>query len=116
MRRLREAIRQQRTELRKNESWILQHDNASAHTSMLMRECVIIHQPLYSPNLAPVDFFLFVKLKTPMKGKHFTMIEEIKGKSKRKLLAIPKSAFQKCFDDWKKRQRSTTFQICSKRS
>ena len=30
------------------------------------------------------------------------MIEEIKEKSKQKLLAIPKCAFQKSFEDWKK--------------
>ena len=31
-------------------------------------------QLLYSPDLAPADFFLFSKLKAPMKGKHFAMI------------------------------------------
>ena len=40
-------------------------------------------QPLYSPDLAPADFFLYPKLKTPMKGKRFAMIEEIKEKSER---------------------------------
>ena len=40
---------------------------------------------------------------TPMKGKRFVMIVEIKEKSKQKLLVIPKSAFQKCFEDWTKR-------------
>lgn len=109
MRRLREAIRQKRTELWKKQSWILHHDNAPAHTSMLVREflaknkTVIMPQPPYSPDLAPADFFLFPKLKTPMKGKRFATIEEIKEKSKQELLAIPKSAFQKCFEDWKKR-------------
>ena len=38
-----------------------------------------------------------------MKGKHFATIEEIKAKSKQELLAIPKSAFHKCFENWKKR-------------
>ena len=38
-----------------------------------------------------------------MKGKRFATIEEIKEKSKQELLAISKSAFQKCFEDWKKR-------------
>ena len=42
------------------------------------------------------------KLKTPKKGKHFATIEDIKEKSKRELLAIPKSTFQKCFEDGKK--------------
>ena len=30
-------------------------------------------------------------------------LEEIKEKSKQELLAIRKIAFQKCFEDWKKR-------------
>ena len=105
MGRLREAIRQKHTELWKNQLWILHHDNAPAHTSMLVREflaknkTVIMPQPPYSPDLAPADFFLFPKLKTPMKGKRFATIEEIKEKSKQELLAIPKSAFQKCFEN-----------------
>ena len=40
-------------------------------------------------------------MKTPIKGKRFDKIEEIKEKSKQQLLATPKSAFQKCFEDWK---------------
>ena len=58
-------------------------------------------QPLYPPDLASADAFLYPKLKTPMKGKGFATIEEIKEKSKQKLLAIPKVAFQKCFENWK---------------
>ena len=94
--RLRETIHQKRTELWKNQSWILHHDNALAHTSMLVREflvknkTVLMSQPPYSPGLAPADFFLSPKLKTPMKGKHFATIEEIKEKSKHQLLAMPK--------------------------
>ena len=99
MRLLREAIRQKRTELWKNQSWILQHDNALAHTSMLARKFLaknkqIIPQPPYSPDLAPADFFLFSKLMTLMKGKRFATIEEIKEKSKQELLAIPKRVLE----------------------
>ena len=86
MRRLREAIRQKRTELWKNQSWILHHDNAPAYTSMLVHErlaknkTVIVPQPLYYPVLVHDDFFFFPKLKTPMKGKRLVTIEEIKEK------------------------------------
>ena len=54
LRRLHEAIRQERLELRKNQSWILHHDNAPSHTSMLVREffaknkIVIMPLPSYS--------------------------------------------------------------------
>ena len=65
---------------------------------MLVREflaknkIISIPQPLYSPDLAVADFFPCPKLQT-----------EIKGKSKQEQLAIPNGAFQKCFEDWKKR-------------
>ena len=108
MRRWCEAIREKRTELWKNQSWNLHHNNAWAHTSMLVREflaknkTVIMPQPPYSPDLAPAYFYLFPKLKAPMKGKCFTMTEEISEKSKQELLVIPKSMSQKRFEDWKK--------------
>ena len=47
----------------------LLHDNAPAHTSaivtaLLKKEKVtVLPHPLYSPELAPCDFFLFPKLK-----------------------------------------------------
>ena len=81
MQRLREAIHQKRTELWKNQSWILHHDNAPADTLLLVREflaknkIVIMPQPPYSPDLALAGFFLFPKLKTPIKEKRFATIE-----------------------------------------
>ena len=85
MRQLREAIRQKRTELWKNQSWILHHDNASVHTSMLVHEflvkskTIIMAQTPYSPDLALV----FPKLKTPMKGKWFATIAKKKKNQNR---------------------------------
>ena len=95
--RLRKAIRQKRTELWKNQSWILHHDNAPVHTSMLVYEflaknkTVIMPRAAYSSHLAFADFFLIPKLKTPMNGKRFATIEAIKEKSKQELLAFSKS-------------------------
>jgi len=46
-----------------NESWLLQHDNAPAHSSLSIREFLaknniaMLAQPLYSPDLDPVTFF-----------------------------------------------------------
>ena len=109
MGRLREAIQKKRPELWKNNSWLSHHDNAPAHSSLLVRNflaknnTVIMPQPPYSPDLAPCDFFLFPRLKSPMKGRRFAKFEEIKTESRRELKDIPKSAYQKCFEDWKKR-------------
>ena len=97
MRQFREEIRQKRTELWKNQSWIWHHVNASAHTLMFEREfltknkTVIMPQTPYSPDLPPAELFLFPKLKTPDKGKRFATIEKIKEKSKQELLAFPGS-------------------------
>ena len=56
----------------------------------------------YLLDFGPADFFLFPKLKAPLKGKHFAMIEELKEKSKQELLAVTKNMFQNCFKDWEK--------------
>ena len=56
---------------------------------------VMMPQPLYSPDLAPtIGVFLFPKLKTPMKGKHFARIENIKDKSKQEYLQYQKASFR----------------------
>ena len=103
MTRLREAIRQKRTGLWKNQSWILhQLTPQCLCVTFFKNKTVIMPQPLYSPDLAPAHFILFPKLKTPMKVKNFATIEELKEVSKQELLAIPKRAFQKCFEDWKR--------------
>ena len=56
----------------------------------------------YSPDLALCVFFLFPKLKRPMKGRRFATIEELNTTSLEELKTIPKSAHQKGFEDWKK--------------
>ena len=109
MRHLRVAIQKKCLELWKNNLWLLHHDNAPAHSSLLVRNflaknnTVIMPQPPYSPYLAPCDFLLFPRLKRPMKERRFVTIEEIKTESLRELKDIPKSAYQKCFEDWEKR-------------
>ncbi|UYV79771.1 hypothetical protein LAZ67_18000597 [Cordylochernes scorpioides] len=91
MRNLRQAIRQKRPDLWKNKNWLLHHDNAPAHTSLLVRDflaknnTLMMPQPPYSPDLAPCDFFLFPKLKRPMKGRRYATLEEIKTASKEEL-------------------------------
>lgn len=62
---------------------------------LLKKKIVIVPQPLCPPDLAPADFFLCPKLKTPIKEKYFAMIKEKKEKSIQKLLAIPKNRVSK---------------------
>ena len=60
----------------------------------------IIEQPPYSPDIAPADFFLFLKLKLLLRGTRFQSIEDIKENSRREVKSIRENAFKKCFDDW----------------
>ncbi|KAJ4439803.1 hypothetical protein ANN_07931 [Periplaneta americana] len=91
-------------------NWHLHHDNAPAHSSQLIHTFLAKHgittvrQPPYSPDLAPCDFWLFPKLKTPLKGSRFESREEIMRNATRELNTIPKEDFQRCFRQWKDRK------------
>ena len=55
----------------------LHHDNAPAHSTALVQVYLAKHhitpvcQPSYSQDLAPCDFWLFPKLKSPLKERRF---------------------------------------------
>ena len=64
--------------------WQLHH-YVPAHAPRLMQRFLVKHQitrvtqPPKSPDLAPWDFWLFPKLKSPLKGKRFQTVDEIEG-------------------------------------
>jgi hypothetical protein len=71
--RLRDAVRRTRPELWENQTWMLHHDNAPDHASLLIcnylakhQTSVVLHPPS-SPDLASADFFLFPKIKNTLK-------------------------------------------------
>jgi transposase len=103
LKRLREKVRQKRPELFANSSWILHHDNATAHTTLSVREFLatkeitVLEHPAYSPDLAPSDFFLFPKIKEILKGRHFYDIDDIRSNTTAALKVIPQNHFQNCF-------------------
>ncbi|XP_042317754.1 uncharacterized protein LOC121927857 [Sceloporus undulatus] len=63
--------------------WVLfHHDNAPAHTSAVMAKLVelgyeLLPHGLYSPDLAPCDFFLFPNLKKSLAENRFGSNEEV---------------------------------------
>lgn len=67
LRRLRNRIRRTRPQMWADKSFVLHHDNAPAHTSLIVRgflastNFTAINHPPYSPDLAPCDFFCFLK-------------------------------------------------------
>jgi hypothetical protein len=56
---------------------MLHHDNTPCHIAVSINEFLtdksipVVPQPLYSHNLSPCDFFLFLRLKNHLKGRHF---------------------------------------------
>jgi hypothetical protein len=48
------------------------------------------------------DFWLFPKLKMPLKGTRFESREDVMRNATAWLTTIPKDAFQKCFQQWRK--------------
>lgn len=106
LRRLRDAVRRKRRDLWQAQSWHLHHDNAPAHRSHLIQAFLTKHnvptvqQAPYSPDMAPCDFWLFSKLKMPLKGRRFESREDIMSNTTAELMSIPKEAYHKCFQQW----------------
>ena len=79
--------------------WQLHHDNTPAHTSCLMQKFLVKHQITqmtqapYSPDLVPCDFWLFPKLKSPLKGKRFHTINEIQENKMGQLMATGRTVW-----------------------
>ena len=49
------------------------------------------------PDLSPCDYFLFLKLKLPLKGRPFEDVQDIQGAVTSTLRAIPQEDVQKSF-------------------
>ena len=79
---------------------------APAHTALSVREFLatkqitVLEHPAYSPDLAPNDFFLFLKIKEILKGRHFDDIDDVRSNTTAALEAIPQNQFQNCFEGW----------------
>jgi hypothetical protein len=65
--------------------FFLLHDNAPARIAasvchfLTPQNFTTPYHPLYSPDLSPLDYFLFPKLKMTLKGLHFADVAEIKA-------------------------------------
>jgi len=76
--RLRNAVRRKRPDLWAAETWQLHHDNAPAHSFKVfwLNTTLPIRQAPYSPDMAACDFWLFPKLKMPLKVTQFDSRED----------------------------------------
>jgi hypothetical protein len=102
LRRLRENMRRLRPELWRGQTWLLHHDNAPSHTSVLTQQFLAkqkkaaIPHPPHSPDLAPCDFFLLPKMKLKLKGRRFDT-NEIQAESPRVLDTLTEKDLQEAF-------------------
>ena len=64
-----DALRTKRPEMWESQTWILHHDNAPTHKSLLISSYLakyhisVVPHPTYSPELAQQNFFCFPNLK-----------------------------------------------------
>ena len=77
-----DAVRKKRLE-HVPRGWTLLHDNARVHTSAKVRSFIqrnnikVLDHPAYSPDLSPCDYFLFSRLKLPLRGGRFGTCNEL---------------------------------------
>jgi len=90
-----------------NGDWLLHHDNAPPHTSLVVREFLTnnnmttVPHSAYSPDLVPCDFYMFPKLKLRVKEQRFVSIEEIQAQSQQVLNMQTPADFNDCFQKCK---------------
>ena len=88
--------------------WWLQHDTAPAHTSHAVQHFFAKHNTpqlqhsLYSPDMIPCDFFLFLKIKIQLKERSFQDIEGTKQNAMKELEALTENNFKTCFEQLEK--------------
>ena len=96
--RLLQCIRWVRPELHRTGKWMLLHDNTPAHVIcvrqfLAQKMVAVLDDPPYAPDLAPTDFFLFLRLKVANKGAHFVGVNAIKDRVTAVLRSIPQESF-----------------------
>jgi len=84
-------------------SWFLLHDNAPVHRAVVVQEFLVrkqvcvLHRPPYSPDLSPCDYFLFPKLKLPLKGRLLEDVQDIQTAVTSNLRVIQQEDVQRSF-------------------
>ena len=66
---------------------------------------VQLPHPLYSPDLAPCDYYLFPKIKKNLKGKRFESKEELLDALQAELSKVKSEDFHQCFATWFERMK-----------
>jgi len=107
---LTQALRRKRPDL-EIETIIYHHDNAPAHRAVDTVDTIdflgmerLPHAP-YSPDLAPMDFALFPRLKSEMRGKRYDDLDDLRMEVRRLMSSYKKEWFRDVFSKWAQRHR-----------
>ncbi|KAJ4425780.1 hypothetical protein ANN_27405 [Periplaneta americana] len=107
--RISNSIRRKRPELWHRKNWLLLHDNAPAHRSILVQEelarqqVAVLPHPPYSPDLAPCDFFSLSPHEINPGGRNFYAAEKVMTATREAVRHLPANIFQRCFQQLHKR-------------
>jgi len=91
----------------KNGSRVFHQDNAPAHNAQFVKtfltkhKITVLEHPLYSPDLAPCEFFLFPKIKSVLKGTSFESVVAVKARAMELMNKLSEDDLQHCFQQWK---------------
>lgn len=102
-----DILRQFRTSLRIRRprlfrAFWLHMDNASPHTCLETRRFLlqtgtqVVPHPLYSPDLAPNDFFFYPRVKREIKGNRFATLDDVENEVDHQISMIPARDFHEC--------------------
>jgi hypothetical protein len=101
MERLLNGIGRVRLGMCESGKWSLLHDKAPSHNATIVnqflaqRKVTVLDHHLYSPDLAPADYFLFQKMKSHLKTRLFDSISDIQKAVRSTLNNIAKDDFYK---------------------
>jgi [histone H3]-lysine36 N-dimethyltransferase SETMAR len=90
------------------QEWFLHWDNAPVHSAAVVQDWLAAHNiwrlnhPPYLPDLAPMDFFLFPKVKEQLSGLHLDQ-DSLKTTWEGVTKIIAKEEFAAAFRRWYKR-------------
>ena len=71
--------------------------NVWVYVFLARKQVCVLHHPPYSPELFPCGYFLFLKLKLPLKGRLFEDVQDIQAAVTSSLRAIPQKDVQMSF-------------------
>ena len=106
LRKFRKRFWRKRFALFKSGQWHFHKNNAQVHNSILVTDFLTkmgiktVPQPPSSPDLAPCDFWLFLKLKEKLKGCRYQTIEEMKEAVTRVIGTLTQEDLHGAFQKW----------------